>query len=110
MKRFFSIVLSLVAVIMITGAAFAGNINDPGIQNRIAEQQGRIDAGVASGQLTRPEAAILQDNLNWIKTEEARLKADGHLTPQERKKLGRMLDHNSNMIHRKKHNPVKRVY
>lgn len=110
MKRIFSMVLPLVAVILMAGAAFAGNINDPGIQNRIGEQQGRIDTGIASGQLTRPEAAILQDNINWIRTEEARLKADGRLTPQERKRLNRMLDRNSNMIHKKKHNPVKRVY
>jgi hypothetical protein len=110
MKRIFVVVLSLMSVILITGAAYAGNINDPGIQGRIAEQQGRIDTGIASGQLTRPEAAILQDNLTWIKNEEARLKADGHLTPHERKRLNRMLDRNSNMIHKKKHNPIKRVY
>lgn len=110
MKKIFSVLLPLVAIIIMAGSAFAGNINDPGIQDRIAEQQGRIDTGIASGQLTRPEAATLQDNLNWIRTEEARLKADGRLTPHERKRLSRMLDRNSNMIHKKKHNPVKRVY
>lgn len=110
MKRIFSMVLPLLAIIMMTGAVFAGNINDNGIQTRLAEQQGKIDAGIVSGQLTRPEASILLDNLNWIKAEEAKLKAEGQLTPKERKRLNRMLDHNSNMIHKKKPNTVKRVY
>ena len=60
--------------------------------------------------LIHSEAATLQDNLNWIKETEARLRADGRLTPPERKKLDRMLDRNSDMIRHKKNNPARRLY
>ncbi len=99
-----------VILIMVGGNIFAGNTYDPKIQERVAEQQKRIDEGIASGQLTRAEVNILQDNLNRIKAEEARLKADRRLTPRERVRLHRMLDRNSGMIFKKKHNPIRRLY
>jgi len=80
------------------------------IDQRIANQQRRIDQGIHSGQLTHDEARILQDNLNHIQREEARLKADGSLTNEERERLQRMLDQNSKIIFDKKNNPVKRFY
>jgi hypothetical protein len=110
MKKALAILLISIWSFTIVGCAHAGNTRDPGIRERIAEQQARIDEGISSGQLTRHEANILQDNLNWIKTEEARLKADGRLTPEERARLHRMLDKNSAMIYRKKHNPIVRLY
>jgi hypothetical protein len=85
-------------------------IDSPDIDQRIANQQRRIDQGIHSGQLTRDEARILQDNLNHIQREEARLKADGSLTNEERERLHRMLDQNSDVIYDKKSNPVKRFY
>lgn len=77
---------------------------------RVFNQQKRIDQGVASGELTRREADVLQDNLNWIKRRYSGMRADGALTPREMEKLDRMLERNSNMIYNKKHNPVERVY
>ena len=85
-------------------------IGSPGIDQRTANQQRRIDQGVLSGELTRGEAGILQDNLNYILREEARLKADGSLTHEERERLHRMLDQNGDIIFDKKSNPVKRFY
>lgn len=111
MRRVFTLIF-LIGVSIILIAVFSasgGDTSDPGIQKRIEEQQKRIDEGISSGQLTRHEADILQDNLNWIKDKEARLKADGKLTPKERVRLHKALDHNSAMIFKKKHNPIKRL-
>lgn len=80
------------------------------IPARIASQQQRIDQGVASGELTRGEANLLQDNLNYVRSEFARMRADGLLTPREVDRLERLLDNNSQMIFNKKHNPARRLY
>lgn len=109
MKKILAIGLMTGIIIMIAGNVLAGNTYDSVINDRLAEQQKKIDKGFASGQLTSAEADILQDNLNWIKAEETRLKADGKLTPKERARLNKMLDRNSNMIYKKKHNPIRRL-
>ena len=57
--------------------------------------------------MTQSEASALRDNLNYIKAEEARLKADGRLDKSEQQRLTKLLDQNSNMIENKKTNPVK---
>jgi hypothetical protein len=85
-------------------------IDSPGIDQRIANQQRRIDQGIILGELTRDEARILQDNLNYIQREQARLKADRSLTHEERERLHKMLDQNSDIIFDKKNNPVRRFY
>lgn len=99
----------MLIVAFIVSFAAAGNAKDPGIQARIEEQQKRIDQGLASGQLTRQEAGIVQDNLNRIKAAEARMKSDGTLTPRERRRLERMLDRNSRMIYKEKHDPIRKI-
>lgn len=80
------------------------------IPERIADQQWRINDGIAAGELTRGEADVLLDNLNWIRTTFSRMKADGRLSPAEIEKMDRMLDQNSIMIFNKRHNPVRRLY
>ncbi|MBI5640193.1 MAG: hypothetical protein HZA17_07205 [Nitrospirae bacterium] len=107
MKRLGSILITAALMLMVGGVVYAGTA-DPGIQDRIEDQQQRIDQGIASGELTRAEADRMQDNLNRIKADEARLKADGKLTPRERARLNKELDHNSKAIYRKKHNPRRR--
>jgi hypothetical protein len=77
---------------------------DAEIEDRISNQHKRIDRGVASGELTRREANIIQDNLKEIKGRYSRMRRDGVLTAKEIEKLDRMLDENSKMIHRKGHN------
>lgn len=99
----------LIVFVLSAIAVYAGNTKDPKIRERIEEQQKRIDQGIASGSLTRREADIVQDNLNRIRDSEARMKADGKLTPRERKRLERMLDRNSRMIYKEKHNPIQRI-
>lgn len=78
----------------------------PYMEWRFANQQKRIDEGIKSGALTRDEAKIVQDNLNHVQQEEKRLVGEGKLTDEERTRLHKMLDQNSEMIYGKKHNPV----
>lgn len=87
------------------GAALAGNVSDPVIQQKERDQQQRIDAGIRSGQLTPAEAARLQKKEDKIKQKEAKMKADGNLTLKERKKLNRQLDRTNKKITQKKNNP-----
>ena len=80
------------------------------VQDKITNQQQRIDQGIATGELTLREAEVIQGNLTWIKGEYARMKADKSLTESELKQIDSMLEQNSNMIYNKKHNPVRRLY
>jgi SPX domain protein involved in polyphosphate accumulation len=80
------------------------------IPGRIANQQYRIREGIASGELTRSEADILRDNLDWIRMRFSQMKSDRRLTQHEIAKLETMLDRSSAIIFNKKHNPVIRLY
>lgn len=106
MKRAVIILAVLFGIFVIpAGNVLAGDTSDPEIQDRIADQQKRIDQGVASGELTAAEAHQAQTSLNKIKNLEAKLKADGMLTQTERRRLNSMLDHSSKFLYKKKHNP-----
>jgi len=105
MRRYLVIAALLTLVIcIVAGVAYAD------IPDRIRDQQARINQGVRSGELTRGEADVLQDNLRWIRERFNRMTADGLLTPAERANLDRMLERNDQMIYNKKHNPIGRVY
>jgi len=88
----------------------SGNYHRDKFFDRIEKQQSRINQGIKSGELTKKEAALLQDNLDWLKDKYARMKSDNVLTKHERERLDSMLDQNSEMIKNKKHNPAKRLY
>ena len=85
--------------------AFAqgGAQTTPRVDQREANQQGRIDAGVASGQLTRREAIRLEREQARIARAERRAKADGVVTPRERRELERMQREASAHIRAQKH-------
>ena len=104
MRKTYAFTFIFIFVMVLVGTAFADIID------RITEQQSRINQGVASRELTRNEADILQDNLNWIRAEFARMKADRRLTQNEIRRLDVMLDQNSAMIYNKKHNLIRKVY
>ena len=82
---------------------------DPEIKEKIASQQKRIDAGVKSQELTLNESKILQANLSEIQEEDARLRADGTFSKEDKTDLLEILEDNDKMIKNKKNNPVKNI-
>ena len=75
----------------------------PRVDAREANQQARIDAGVASGQLNARETNRLGKQQGRVAATEAHAKSDGVVTGQERRKLHRMQDRASANIHAQKH-------
>ncbi len=75
----------------------------PRVDRRIANQQTRIDKGVASGQLTAKETNRLDKREAKLASNTAAAKADGTLTRAERVKLNREASRNSKVIYKQKH-------
>lgn len=89
----------------IAGLLFAGiaSADTPVVDARQSEQHERIDQGVASGELTRREAAGLRAQQAHVRQEEREAKADGVVTRRERRHLQRELDRSSATIRDQKH-------
>jgi hypothetical protein len=101
---------TLIAVLSLSigGAAFAqaapkDPLATPRIDQRQANQEKRIDQGVASGQLTPRETKRLELREKRIASAEARAKSDGTVTVKERKHLLKMENHASRDIASEKH-------
>jgi hypothetical protein len=75
----------------------------PGIDKRQANQEKRIDQGIASGELNKREARRLERQQNAIDRAENRAKADGTVTKAERARLHQAQNETSKRIHRQKH-------
>ncbi len=75
----------------------------PGVDNRQARQERRIDQGVASGELTQREVRRLDREQNVVDKAENKTKVDGTVTAAERKRLHRMQNRSSRDIRRQKH-------
>lgn len=75
----------------------------PNLDKREANQQARIDQGVASGQLNAKETNRLDKREAKLAADEAAAKADGKVTRAERRKLQREANHTSRAIHKQKH-------
>lgn len=86
----------------LASASFAGN-RTPGLDQREANQRARIHQGIRSGELTRPEARRLAAGQVHLRNAEARAKADGVVTAQERARLQHKADKQSRRIYRQKH-------
>ena len=84
--------------------AFADNTNTPVIDKREVNQQQRIEQGEKSGTLTNKEANHLEKLEGKLSADEAAAKADGKVTPQERKHLKHEENSDSKAIAHKKHN------
>ncbi|TWJ32705.1 hypothetical protein [Geobacter argillaceus] len=104
MNRIRTIAIASFTSALLATAVYAGNTNDPGIQQREQNQEKRIQQGIKSGELTPKEAGRLETEQARIKQDEARMKADGNLTKKERAKLRREQNRASRDIYRKKHN------
>lgn len=71
-------------------------------------QKARIQQGVRSGELTRPEAAKLRAEQRQIHRAERRAQADGKVTAQEKARIEHKQDKASADIHKQKHDAQKR--
>jgi septal ring factor EnvC (AmiA/AmiB activator) len=79
-----------------------------GLDQRLRNAHEGIDRGIKSGALTRKEANGLKSELNSVRNDEARMKADGRLTHQERQRLEKKLDRLEKRISQLKHNDNRR--
>jgi hypothetical protein len=75
----------------------------PGVDQRQANQEQRIDRGIASGELTARETKRLEKEQAVINRAEDQAKADGVVTAKERRRLHTMQDRASRDIRRQKH-------
>lgn len=76
------------------------------INQRAANQQARINKGVADGQITPKGAAKAEANQARINSQDARMRSrdNGHLTAADRHKLAREQDRASQGIYDRNHN------
>jgi len=91
-----------VLAIALPTLAFA-QANTPRVDQRQANQEQRIDQGVASGSLTQREANRLERGQQHVDNMENRAKADGVVTRGERARLHQAQDVQSDRIYRQKH-------
>jgi hypothetical protein len=88
--------------------AAAASTATPRVDQRQANQDRRIDQGIASGQLTRPEARRLERQQAAVNRAEDRARADGTVTVQERARLNQMQNQTSANIARQRHDAQRR--
>lgn len=98
--------VSLVSIALFLGgpviSAFGQAPKPPDIEQRLANQEKRIDQAVQAKELTPDDAKLVQDNVNKIKQDWTRLKTENKLTKEERDKLNARLDQNSELINQKR--------
>lgn len=75
----------------------------PRVDQREVKQDARIQQGVASGELNAKETYRLEKEQAVINKAETKAKADGKVTPQERRKLHHMQNRASKDIRTQKH-------
>jgi hypothetical protein len=105
----------LASALFIAPAAMFAQTPTPGahdynINQRKADQQGRIANGVKSGQLTARETSRLEHQEAGLNREERGMRAqdNGHLTKQDRQVIHAQQNLESRRIYRDKHNAAVR--
>ncbi|MEP7068503.1 MAG: hypothetical protein ABI789_04645 [Usitatibacter sp.] len=93
----------IAAVLAALALPVAAQVNTPTFDQRQANQEARIQQGVASGQLTPRETAKLERGQAKIQAMENKAKADGKVTAKERAKLAKAQNKQSRKINREKH-------
>ena len=89
-------------MLLMAGMAFA-QAETPVIDQRQANQEQRIDKGIASGQLNEREASRLNKQQGHINKMEDRAKSDGVMTKKERARIGAAQNRASRHVAREKH-------
>ncbi len=88
--------------LLMTGMAYA-EAETPVIDQRQANQEKRIDQGIASGQLNEREAHRLNKQQGHINKMEDKAKSDGVVTKKEKARIHQAQDRASRHIAREKH-------
>ncbi|MDH3286215.1 MAG: hypothetical protein OEP48_00600 [Betaproteobacteria bacterium] len=94
------LIVLMLGALPATGPAHSETFSTPRIEHRQEWQQQRISHGVASGALTRREAARLQQKQARIERAEHRALGDGKLTRKERARIEHRQDQASKHIYR----------
>ena len=100
----------LVAILIILGSSFtliSAQTVTPKINQTQRKQQLRIHQGVKSGELTRRETRKLEYQQKAIQHGKRIVKADGVVTPRERRYIRSEQNKASRNIYRMKHNRIK---
>lgn len=98
-KQCIALFISMLALPVLAQVAPA----TPSIDQRLANQEKRVEQGVKSGALTAKEVERLERREDKIRAEAAAAKADGKVTKQERKHLQQELNQQSRAIQHEKH-------
>ena len=93
----------ILASLFTLACASAFATDTPALDKREQNQQERIEQGVKSGELTKPEAHRLERSERRLERHEEKAKADGTVTPAERARLQHEASHTSKRIYRQKH-------
>ena len=102
MSKFRSIPYAVLSgSLLVGGSAYAQSMY--GIDQRQDYQQNRIEQGIQSGQITRSEAYRLEQGERAIDRAQARARADGVVTQQERYRIDQMTDRQGQQIYRQSH-------
>jgi opacity protein-like surface antigen len=100
MKRVLLTVTAM--VLLMTGMAYAEG-ETPGVDQRQANQEQRIDQGTASGQLNKREANRLNRQQRHVNKVEGKAKSDGVVTKKEKARIHSAQNRASRHIAREKH-------
>jgi hypothetical protein len=102
MSKFRSIPYAVLSgSLLVGGSAYAQSMY--GIDQRQDYQQNRIEQGIQSGQITRSEAYRLEQGERAIDRAQARARADGVVTQNERYRIDQMTDRQGQQIYRQSH-------
>lgn len=97
------IVKTFAVLSLVLPALALAQANTPRVDQRQANQEQRIDQGVASGSLTEREANRLERGQQHVDNMENRAKADGVVTRGERARLHQAQEVQSRRIYTQKH-------
>jgi Ni/Co efflux regulator RcnB len=105
MKR----ILIIVVIVMISSTGLIrAQVATKSTTARQVEQQERISQGVHNKELTRHETVRLEREQKRIEIEKRVAKADGTVTPKEKRFLRRQQNHASKDIYKQKHDGQER--
>lgn len=97
------VILSVALLSVCATSLVFAQADTPKIDQRQANQEKRIDQGIAGGQLNEREAIRLNNQQEHITKMEDKAKSDGVVTKKERARINRAQDRASRPIARQKH-------